>query len=104
MKHTEPKVGQLVYVFTKDIFVRVIDKEIIGGVKLFYTDNKSCYIEEQLHYITEWKPNDEIEKIFVSVIEDWLTPDNALRTNVNIYKKINKPFGKIKEQDSHDLV
>ena len=43
------EIGQLVYVFTKDIFVRVIDKEFIEGVQLFYTDNNSCYIEEQLH-------------------------------------------------------
>lgn len=104
MRHTEPEIGQLVYVFTKDIFVRVIDKEFIEGVQLFYTDNNSCYIEEQLHYITKWKPDDEIQKIFVSVFENWLTPDIALRKNVEIYKTINKPFGKIMEQDLRDLL
>jgi len=101
MKHLEPEIKQLVYVINKDIFVRVIDKESIESVKLFYTDDSSCYIGEQLHYIPKWKPepNDEIKKIFSSVIEDWLTPDNALRINVNIYKKIGKPFGKIKVPD-----
>jgi hypothetical protein len=101
MKHTEPEIEQLVYVIDKDIFVRIIDKESIGGVKLFYTDDSSCYIKEQLHYIPKWKPepDEEIKEILLCVIEDWLTPDNALRINVNIYKKIGKPFGKTKEQD-----
>ena len=51
MKHTEPKIGQLVYVINKDIFVRVIDKESIEGITLFYTDDNLSYIEEQLYYI-----------------------------------------------------
>ena len=51
MKHTEPKIGQLVYVINKDIFVKVIDKESIEGITLFYTDDKLSYIEEQLYYV-----------------------------------------------------
>jgi hypothetical protein len=100
MKHTEPKIGQLVYVINKDIFVRVIDKESIEGITLFYTDDNLSYIENQLHYITKWKPDpdDAIKEILFSVMEDLWTPDDTLKINVDIYKSIGKPFGKIKVQ------
>ena len=100
MKHTEPKIGQLVYVINKDIFVRVIDKESIEGITLFYTDDNLSYIEEQLYYITKWEPNpdDTIKEILISVIENLYTPDENLKINVNIYKSIGKSFYKTKEQ------
>ena len=97
MKNTEPEIGQLVYVFNKDIFVTVIDSECVEGVSLYYTDDNCCYIDEQLHYIPKQKPeSDDVKKILSWVIDDWLTPDKALRINVNILKKLNEPFGKVR--------
>jgi hypothetical protein len=101
MKHTEPKIGQLVYVINKDIFVRVIDKESIEGITLFYTDDKLSYIEEQLHYVTDWKPKPEdvIGSLIYLEMSKWLTPDVKLRANIHFNKLAGVPRDKFKEQD-----
>lgn len=105
MKHTEPKIGQLVYVINKDIFVRVIDKESIEGITLFYTDDKLSYIEEQLYYVTDWKPepDDEIGSLIYFEMSKWATPDIRLQAVVHFNKLANVPREKFKEQDSRDL-
>lgn len=86
------KIGQLVYVISKDIFVRIIDKEYINDVMLYYTNDNSAYIIDNLYYVKPHNPEGEINKQISSLLDEWLTPDNCLEISVRLMKKINKPF------------
>ena len=94
MKHTEPEIGQLVYIPKKDIFVRIIDKEIIEKITLFYTDDNSAYIYDELYYLTPYvpDPNNPIENILFSVLNFSKNPEEILKKNVFMNKITQTPL------------
>jgi hypothetical protein len=94
MKQDNLNIGQLVYVINKDMFVRIIDKEYINNMVLYYTDDNLAYSIDQLYYLQKikTKSSEKINKDVSLVLDEWLTPDNCLKINVNITKRLNRPF------------
>ncbi len=94
MKQDNLNIGQLVYVVNKDIFVRIIDKEYINDMMLYYTDDNLAYSVEQLYYLkkSQSKSSENINKEVSLVLDEWLTPDKCLQLNVKINKSLKKPL------------
>lgn len=91
---SEPEIGLLVYIPKKDIFVRIIDKEIIEKITLFYTDDNSAYTYDEIYYLTPYVPDPDnpIENILYSVLNISKNPEEILRKNVFMNKITNNPF------------
>jgi hypothetical protein len=94
MRQDKLNIGQLVYVADKDVFVRIIDKEYINDMMLYYTDDNLAYSIDQLYYLQKIKTesSEKINKDVSLVLDEWLTPDNCLKINVTITKRLKRPF------------
>ena len=94
MKQNILKKGQLVYVISKDVFVRIIDVELINDVMLYYTDDNLAYSIDQLYYHKEIESESskKINKDVSFLLDEWLTPDKCLELNVKINKTLNRPL------------
>jgi hypothetical protein len=94
MRQDKLNIGQLVYVVDKDVFVRIIDKEYINDMMLYYTDDNLAYSIDQLYYLQKIKTesSEKINKDVSLVLDEWLTPDNCLKINVTITKRLKRPF------------
>ena len=90
-------IGSPVYVNSKDIVTHIDDIEVVEGITLFYTKNKSCYIEEQLTFLKINNHLDSVEKILYNSFVDSFSKENLLLKQIDVRKRINRT--KFKENE-----
>ena len=82
-------IGSPVYVNSKDIVTHIDDIEVVEGITLFYTKNKSCYIEEQLTFLKINNHLDSVEKILYNSFINSFSKENLLLKQIEVRKRIN---------------
>ena len=90
-------IGSPVYVNSKDIVTHIDDIEVVEGITLFYTKNKSCYIEEQLTFLKINNHLDSVEKILYNSFVNSFSKENLLLKQIDVRKRINRT--KFKENE-----
>ena len=90
-------IGSPVYVNSKDIVTHIDDIEVVEGITLFYTKNKSCYIEEQLTFLKINNHLDSVEKILYNSFINSFSKENLLLKQIDVRKRINR--AKFKENE-----
>ena len=96
-------IGSPVYVNSKDIVTHIDDIEIVEGITLFYTKNKSCYIEEQLTFLKIHNHLDGVEKILYNSFVNSFSKENLLLKQIDVRKRINRTKFKENEKITNSI-
>lgn len=96
-------IGSPVYVNSKDIVTHIDDIEIVEGITLFYTKNKSCYIEEQLTFLKINNHLDGVEKILYNSFVNSFSKENLLLKQIDVRKRINRTKFKENEKITNSI-